>query len=175
MKRLLRYVLLLLSILCVLLCAATIWLWVRGHEGPESINYTSKNQWCVSIISGHGTIDICVIPDWKQDPDFYYTRYPPNVWYGTRYSYKNRFLGFGRGEQWPEYGGWYVNIPNWFIAAITAGGVLLLARMWWKRRPRPAGRCRRCGYDLRATPDRCPECGTPGRFSSARPQLPRLN
>jgi hypothetical protein len=42
---------------------------------------------------------------------------------------------------------------------------VILPLLWIKKfvlspnRSRP-GRCRKCGYDLRATPDRCPECGT---------------
>jgi hypothetical protein len=53
-----------------------------------------------------------------------------------------------------------VLVSFWFPVTFFA-----LAPAWWtiatiRRRRRKRGLCPSCGYDLRATPDRCPECGT---------------
>jgi hypothetical protein len=52
---------------------------------------------------------------------------------------------------------------------LTVGLAVLWRRAVLKRRRTTVGVCRSCGYDLRATPDRCPECGTISQASGAAP------
>jgi hypothetical protein len=61
--------------------------------------------------------------------------------------------------------GWYDVIVAWpLLATATAAPpllwTLLSGRRWHRaRQRRRAGLCEHCGYDLRGSPERCPECG----------------
>jgi predicted amidophosphoribosyltransferase len=51
-------------------------------------------------------------------------------------------------------------VPHWVILpALAALPAIAVRRLWTARRRATLGRCASCGYDLRASPERCPECG----------------
>ncbi len=81
------------------------------------------------------------------------------AWWSIAFGYD--VVDFGQGS-------WHagIDIPFWSILATqtTAAWLLYFKR---KRRAR-RGLCTQCGYDLRASKDRCPECGTPIRLDDAR-------
>jgi hypothetical protein len=54
---------------------------------------------------------------------------------------------------------WGVQVPYWPIT-VAAAIALFCVRFIKNRRRARQGRCASFGYDLRATPDCCPECGT---------------
>jgi hypothetical protein len=60
-------------------------------------------------------------------------------------------------------GGFDLSLPHWVLALLTAVMPAAFIGSRVKRRRGVArlarGLCPSCGYDLRATPDRCPECG----------------
>ena len=65
---------------------------------------------------------------------------------------------------------WLVTVPCWAVVIATN----IVPAAWVLRRRRALGTqrlgfCLRCGYDLRATPDRCPECGTAPKTAHEKP------
>jgi hypothetical protein len=65
-----------------------------------------------------------------------------------------------------------VAIPDWFFVLLFASPsvIPLRRKLLLRRRQRriAGGLCSTCGYDLRATRERCPECGALAEASKAR-------
>jgi hypothetical protein len=80
---------------------------------------------------------------------------------GPLFPLTDRRLGFGwwQGANRGRFG---FAAPGWFIALLPAVvATLAIRHNRRRRRVERLGLCPRCGYDLRASPERCPECGTP--------------
>jgi hypothetical protein len=79
-------------------------------------------------------------------------------------SFWNR-MGFGYWQATYRSGYTVSSRRIWFPAALPSALFVALPSIWLrraylKRRRWTEQSCSTCGYDLRATPDRCPECGT---------------
>jgi hypothetical protein len=79
-----------------------------------------------------------------------------------------RFAGFEYLDRSPPRSFRRVAVPCWALAmALAAAPALWYRRRRTKLAGERAGLCPACGYDLRATPDRCPECGAASQGHTA--------
>ena len=59
--------------------------------------------------------------------------------------------------EWRYSNPWSLEVPLWLLLLVTA--TASVTSKWRVARKHRSSCCRSCGYDLRATPQRCPECG----------------
>lgn len=92
-------------------------------------------------------------------PDIYGAPWAKRWHWGKAY-FDHAGVRYGTGERGGAFEYW-VAAPCWMVAAATSLLPILSVIRFLKRRRRlQTGCCTHCGYDLRASKDRCPECGT---------------
>jgi hypothetical protein len=181
-RRLVRIIVNALTVLSLLLCAATCVLWVRSYSGTD---YLSRSQLLSSnpaevttrrhgVAWTHGEVRVSAgtstyLPAGPPDPAAYWGwgRLGPGHmgWDATPVASDWDRIGFHRYQTgWSasfaddQEGG--VAVPAWLpVLALALPSLAWGVRRVRRRRRLDTGLCPACGYDLRATPDRCPECG----------------
>ena len=163
-----RRLLNLLTLLSLLLCAAVIVLWVRSYftTAYDRISYTGATR-VYDLYFHPGRILVSTAPGHtSEDGEFTYeseaapvsmalflhelTREPNRWWFSCSSSVHTS----GRRS-------YDIIVPTWapFLVTAAPSAMYLVSR---RRRHRSSRQfCAQCGYDLRATPNQCPECGTP--------------
>jgi len=171
--------------LCVMTCA----LWVRSYFVYDiAVHESAHGPWrtdrVIRIKSGKGRIALEIENNHfvglhqemvDRHPELYYLDRPVNVRVQLRMSeilvspaeWDRSIFGFLFERSHANYPKYIdiataqqrieIVVPHALVAAIF--GAVPVWRLSRGRRSRRAGVCGRCGYDLRATPDRCPECG----------------
>src|SRR4051812_44197107 len=135
----------LLAILSLLLCVTAAAMWARSYRERLPLARHDFGSRGARVEVSTGKLYFC--KDITGPARYVY----PQVFASTG------FAGFGYGDS--TLGSW-VSVPIWFVLLIAT---LVCFASWRYARRRPAaGLCRACGYDLRATLQRCPECGTQG-------------
>jgi len=209
-RRLGRYIVNALTALSLLLCAATVALWVRSFWVGDGVSWGNvtdgappagrpRHAGRTYVSAARGGLNVFVVrydapqlvrathlPDrpwreWRRTPDPpEYPVYRDTDAFATPPT-RYRALGFEavlNAPHAPFLGRtsrrWSVTVPLYAPAAAFAllpawRTARVVRRRRRNARATAAATCPTCGYDLRATPDRCPECGAaPPRPAAAR-------
>jgi hypothetical protein len=186
------------TVLSLLLFVVTVALWVRSYRVSDSIyrsrwwiDGSEHHESAWWLMAGRGRVGIGHRRQRIGQP--FPTYYPSNVNWQAESSWKQarpaevagtpfkpdgllQHLGFRYGD-FPSspaspspdnyYREW--NAPSWSLLLLTAPlPIVRLGAAIRRRRARAHGLCPTCGYDLRASPERCPECGaiSPGKVET---------
>jgi hypothetical protein len=143
-----RAAVIILTILMFCGCGGCVVLWILSLNKEQILATSMTNgDW---LTADHGQL---VYQRLSRNQRFGY-----NGFWGARSTGSAHFLNF----EWDRSfsGSTTVAFPLWFPALLFfITGVTFLLQGTRKEFAR--GFCRECGYDLRASKDRCPECGTP--------------
>jgi hypothetical protein len=183
-RRLTRYTINALTVLSVLLCVGTVGLWVKSYYGNVYLLVDLSTHSSCSAVSKKGrcrwtflhrrvkhsarNVNLIAFSEssgwlgetfWELnhiDDPLVFAKESHGAWMNHSEGCYNG-LRPSSEPSW-DFRFWSVETPDWFTVMAT----VVLPSMWLrKRRHRQhiPGLCPACGYDLRATPDRCPECG----------------
>ncbi len=171
--------------LSLVLCVATVPMWFVGwmpmgslhgsYYGWGSYFPEQRTYRWIGLDLFEGSVGFRI--SWETWPADYATPWGNVGWFhsGSRFhdsvgwSTWNR-IGFAAYDESRPVGGVVFRnqgflMPCWALAIAAAVLPVMRIRSWFlayrRRYRREHQLCWNCGYDLRATPERCPECGTP--------------
>ena len=155
------------------LLGAIVWLWVRSYAHGHVVAVLASEGRVSGLTSSGGNLSLVFtnVPlgprrAWTIEAHAVSTDEVADLtgMLSSRQSY-GRAVGrfsWGRGTFAELPGSWFftVGFPHAVVVVPLCVPVFLAARRRWVVwRRRRAGLCLACGYDLRHSPGRCPECG----------------